>query len=141
MLTNQLHGLDLAFPAALMATFAALTVADIVIAGRTIDARREDWGVGGDHMIAGFLRLSIAAGEYLDERIECYHDGVFSYDFLEAHRSVPTDLRPTLPVFLLAHISDDQFYQLMGNWTIPENLHDIIEQWFITLPSSVVLKA
>lgn len=138
MLTSQLHGLNLTFPAALMATFVAMDISETPVKGLTIDAHRDQWGVGGDHMLAGFLRLSIAAGEYLDERIECYHDGVFSYDFLEIGGMGG---KQTLPVFLLENISDDQFYELMGNWTLPENLHDIIEQWLTLLPSSVVLKS
>lgn len=140
MLTNQLYGLNLTFPAAIMATFVNLDAFDIIIAGRTIDVRRETWGVGGDHTLAGFFRLSIAAGEYLDEKIEMYDQGVFSYDFLETNR-VEGPAFQTLPVFLLEHLTDDQFYELMGNWVIPTDLHDVIDQWLDTLPPSVILKA
>lgn len=84
---------------------------------------REDAGVGGDTLNAGFLRLAIAAALYLDSRIESYGMGVFSYEHLETGDN-------ELPAVLVDSLTVSEWADLAGNWHVPqERLEIIIDGW------------
>lgn len=83
---------------------------------------RDEQGIGGDAMTAGFLHLAIAAGKYLDTRIENYDHGVFSYEHLEHDEG-------SLPTVLIQQLTPEEWASI-SNWEVPQKrMEEIIDGW------------
>lgn len=104
----------------------------------------EKYGTSYDRLLAGCLRLAIHASAILEEVIEAYHDGVFTYECIELPRDV-TKATGQLPAFLWNKMEWSDFYDIAENFTAPKQLSDWVWEWVdywnVKEPGAIELKA
>lgn len=94
-----------------------------------------------DRLLAGSLRLAIHTALVIDKYLECYEDGVFTYECIE----LPTDL--TLPVdastltgAVWNCMTAYNWYEISENFTAPDWLDEVVYNWFCAAPEKFTLR-